>query len=209
MMDEQIHSDLRVVFVADGYDARFVRSAFRNIERVTVLNVPPGEPLGVLLNRGVAASETDIVAKIDDDDHYGPNYINRAVAALVLNEHEHVALTGKALAFCHMERSGAFGMPSGGAQSNALVDFVFGGTLLWSREKTSNREFLPLPFGEDQAFCRQLRENGLGIWSSDPYDYVYVRRGDGGGHAWSIADETFENKLSARSEGFDLAVAYS
>jgi glycosyltransferase involved in cell wall biosynthesis len=209
MMDEQVYSDLRVVFVADGYDADFVRSAFRNIERVTVLNVPPGEPLGVLLNRGVAASETDIVAKIDDDDYYGPNYIKRAVAALMFNEHEHVGLTGKALAFCHVERSGAFGMPSGGAQSNALVDFVFGGTLLWSREKTSNREFLPLPFGEDQTFCRQLREDGLGIWSSDPYDYVYVRRGEEGGHASSIADHAFESKLSLRLDGFDLAVAYS
>lgn len=209
MMDEQVYPDLRVVFVADGYDADFVRSAFRNIERVTVLNAPQGEPLGALLNRGVAASETDIVAKIDDDDHYGPNYIKRAVAALTFNEHEHVALTGKALAFCHVERSGSFGMPCGGARSNALVEFVFGGTLLWSREKASHKEFLPLPFGEDQAFCRQLRENGLGIWSADPYDYVYVRRGTQGGHAWSIADEAFERKLRVRPLGFDLSVAYS
>ncbi|MGA0545073.1 glycosyltransferase [Brevundimonas sp. VNH65] len=209
MMDEQRHPDLSVVFVADGYDGEIVRAQFRQIAKVTILRGPADAPLGALLNLGVDASDTDLVAKIDDDDHYGPNYIRRAVAALMHNEHDHVALTGKALAYCHVESGDAFGLPQGGARPNALVERVFGGTLLWSRDKASHQRFEARPHGEDQAFCQALLDGGKGVWSADPYDYVYVRRGPGGHHAWSVDDETFAANLGGAPPGLDLDAAFS
>lgn len=48
---------------------------------VTYVHLPPTS-LGAKLNHGIAAAAGDVLAKWDDDDWYGPTYLETALAAL-------------------------------------------------------------------------------------------------------------------------------
>ncbi|MEA3510782.1 MAG: hypothetical protein U9R51_05035, partial [Actinomycetota bacterium] len=50
--------------------------------RTQVVQIPESETLGDALNRCIDRTNADIIAKIDDDDAYGPSYIEDAVHAL-------------------------------------------------------------------------------------------------------------------------------
>ena len=44
--------------------------------------LPASLPLGTCLNMATAAARGDVIAKIDDDDLYGPRYLDEAVGRL-------------------------------------------------------------------------------------------------------------------------------
>lgn len=210
MMNRQTHPHVRVIYVAHGHDGEGVAGLFDGVEAVSVLSLTDeGSTLGDALNLGLAHCQTDLVAKIDDDDVYGPDYLRRALAALAYSGHDDVGLVGKASAYCYLQGSNVTGLKHGPGHRNTLWPHVFGGTIVWSRTATGHQDFESLSVGEDAAFYRALLAKGVALYSGEPSDYVYVRYATAGVHSWIISDIDFSRKMTVQAQGLDLAVAFS
>ncbi|MGO2112730.1 MAG: glycosyltransferase family protein, partial [Pseudoclavibacter sp.] len=78
--------EVQLVLLAHGVeidpDAVVARARELGIADAAVLTGDEGDSLGACLNRLVEAADGDVIAKFDDDDLYGPNYLADALNAL-------------------------------------------------------------------------------------------------------------------------------
>ncbi len=81
----QVDVDLQVVLLAHGWDLPTdvaERAAAHGVTDLVTLTAPAELTLGECLNRLVTAADGDVVAKVDDDDLYGPHYLSDQLYAL-------------------------------------------------------------------------------------------------------------------------------
>lgn len=207
MMNAQTHPSVRLIFVAhgDGFDLEKVKAAFDRRLEATVLHLPGQDSvLADGLNLAIDRSTTPLLAKIDDDDHYGPDYL--ADAALAFNYSE-AGLVGKGSYFCFVERTNqmALRFPS---KHYRYTKLVHGGTLVWDRRRTGEQRFERVRQGTDTAFLKALQERAVPILSTDPFNFVHVRYADSAQHTWHIDDDEFLRKARILQDGLNLDLAY-
>jgi spore maturation protein CgeB len=135
------------------------------------LTAPSDVSLGACLNRLVAAAEGDVVAKMDDDDLYGPNYLRDQLDALSWSGAD---VVGKQAHHMYLEAHDltVVRFPE---REHQFTDFVMGPTLMTSREVASAHPFEDLQRGEDTAFLRTLVAGGSMVYSCDRFGFVQVR----------------------------------
>lgn len=213
MLKAQTHPNLHVIYVAHGpgHDIEAVRRVFEGgLQSVTVLELPDAEaPLGAALNLALDHCQTDLVAKIDDDDFYGPNYIRSAVAALRYNGFESVGVVGKERAYCYVEEMDVLALRYSASHENSLRTRVFGGTIFWSRKALQDQRYIPANTGEDSAFFREAAEKGLKIFSAEASDYIHLRYAAKGAHTWNVEARDFLKPASVQAQGLRIDLAYS
>lgn len=193
--------------------ANFSRQNYPNKELVVVLNNNSMQPadwyartagysnihimqqdehrsLGECLNNGIEHCTYDYVAKFDDDDYYGPNYLRRQMQAMLSANAD---IVGKATWYLYFERSSTLALFSRHPE-NAFVNYVTGATLLIKKEIFGNIRFSAMNVGEDVDFVAECKEHGLRIYSTDRADFVGIRRALTSSHTWQEADEHILNQ---------------
>lgn len=211
MMKAQTHRNLHLIYVAHGpsHDLEDLRKFFSGLRSVQILALPEAEQtLGAALNLALDHCTTDLCAKIDDDDFYGPNYIRTSLAALRYSGFDGVGIVGRERAYVYAEDMNAFGLRYPENRENALRSRVFGGTIFWSRKALGDQRFIDANTGEDSDFFQQAAKKGVKIFSAEPFDYVYVRYSSPGAHTWTIRSEDFMRNASILAEGIRLDLAY-
>ncbi|SDU25614.1 Glycosyl transferase family 2 [Pseudomonas pohangensis] len=210
-LQQQTHPDLRVIYVIHGFhiDTETVRRELAGLKNLTVLQITDKETfLADGLNLALDHCQTDLCAKIDDDDHYGPDYIRNAELALKHSDLSNVALTGKAMHFCYVESANAFGVRFEQKQNRGFTR-VHGGTLFWRRSLVDDQRFERVRQGTDSRFTKGVLEKGRQIYSADPYDFVHVRYANTANHTWQIEDAEFMRPVTRLADGLRLDLAYS
>src|SRR5690606_3205171 len=96
---------------------------------VRVLRLPDEMSLGECLNRAADSTGASVIAKVDDDDIYGPHYLDEAVDVLSLSNAD---LVGKATFAVLLERSDDLVLQSVGKE-NAEVSYVPGASFVMPR----------------------------------------------------------------------------
>lgn len=211
-LNAQVHPNLHVVFIAhgEGHDPDQIKADLSDIASATVLEFPdPDAPLGDALNLGIDAATSDVLAKIDDDDFYGPNYIRSSLAGLVHSSHEGVGIVGRGRAYCYIEDRDALYIRFGESVSNRLRPRVFGGTIVWSRKALGDQRFQSIPRAVDTAFFKDAMEKDVKIMSLEPYDYIHVRYAQTANHTWKIDSEEFLKPATFVADGLRLDLAWS
>lgn len=207
MLNAQTYPHIKVVFVAhgDGFVEDEIYAAFDKRFAVKVLHLEEnGTVLADGLNRAKQVADTDLLAKIDDDDYYGPNYLLDSVQAF---EYTRAGLVGKLSHFCFVESVNQMALrwPS---KHYRYVQRVHGGTLVWDRTRTGDVDFEQVRQGTDSKFLNSLRDRGVSLFSSDPFNYVHVRYANTDQHTWKIEDAEFlRNAKVIGEEGLDLGQA--
>jgi hypothetical protein len=178
------YANRELVVVAHGFPVVpqevAARAAELGIDRVRVLTAPVSDRLGDVLNRGIAAAEGDFVAKMDDDDYYGPEYLSDQVAAFGYTRAE---IVGKLARFWHFAGSGAT-ILQWKDQEHRYVSRLAGGTLLMTRDLARAYPFGSKGAGEDSDLLRRLHGDGVAIYGTDRFNYCLMRRADPGFHTW-------------------------
>lgn len=175
-----------VVVVCHGFGAdahgidRLVAAA--GLPDVRVLEAGDEMSLGECLNLAVRASTGDVLAKMDDDDYYGPHYLGDQLHALhysgaeIVGKQAHYLYAASqdvtVLRFEHME--------------HRYTDFVMGPTLVGRREVFERIPFQARTTGEDTAFLAAVVDAGHRIYSGDRFNFRQYRGAQG--HTWSVAD---------------------
>jgi len=136
---------------------------------------------------------------MDDDDWYGPNFLTEAAGYAktydVIGKARHFVSVDGNLWLCSRE------------QRNRSQSWLTGGTIACWAERAP--EYPRVSWGEDAEFCTRAERQGMRIFGTDVYHYLY-RRESSSDHAWRISKEDLRLHESAKraldlgAEDFDL-----
>jgi hypothetical protein len=168
-------------FVVEEAALADLKNSFE-IDNVVLLSADRGVSLGECLNRCVGAADGDVLTKMDDDDHYGSNYLSDQLFAL---DYSGADIVGKQAHYMHLQESKA-NILRFAHREHRFTDFVMGPTILGRRETMQANPFPSLGLGEDTGFLRSAVAAGMTIYSADRFNYVQIRTGSG--HTWQVKD---------------------
>lgn len=151
-------------------------------DNVKVLSAERDVTLGECLNRCVDASDGTLVAKMDDDDHYGSHYLSDQAFAL---DYSNAQIVGKQAHYMHLLDSNATVLRFG-EREHRYTGFVMGPTIVTSREVAMANPFPAIGLGEDSGFLKAAVTKDMQIYSADRFNFYQVRSGSG--HTWQVED---------------------
>ena len=154
---------------------------------VRVVRVPAEATLGAALNAAVSVSGGELLAKMDDDDCYGPEHIWDLVLA---RAYSGAGLVGKGVEFVYLAGADrTLHCRSGGGEAYRSSSLA-GGTLLVGRGDLARvGGWRDAPRGVDLALVNAALRAGLGVYRTHGAGYVLVRHGLG--HTWQECDGRF------------------
>jgi len=153
---------------------------------VNVIEFDSSVPLGRCLNEAAASTGAAVLAKIDDDDYYGPGYLEDAVQAL---RYSGSRIVGKATQFTYREDEDVTVLRRGGSEETAIEGSVTGASLVFARSLWERVRFPHRPRRVDALFLRGARQIGDGVYANSRWDFVYRRRSSG--HTWEVTPDAF------------------
>lgn len=150
---------------------------------VTVVELHAQDSLGRCLNEAIGASAGAVFAKMDDDDHYGPDFLTDSLHALNYSRAECV---GKERHFVYFKEEGTVWLTRG--RQEDYTTFVIGPTIVAHRHIFPTCMFADRGIGEDTAFLNQISNHGGLIYAHNPYNYAKLWTSEAGFHTWDVAD---------------------
>ncbi|RBP62931.1 spore maturation protein CgeB [Brevibacterium sanguinis] len=195
----QVHPDRELVLVAHGFDVPAdleARAKDAGVENLTVVTVDAEQPLGECLNRGIAIASGEVIAKMDDDDIYGDQYLSDQLAAM---RYSNADLVGKQAHYLHLQAHDVVicRFPE---REHRYTDLVMGPTLMARKETLEEFPFAARTLGEDTELQQRLVTSGARIYSADRFNFVQVRAGHS--HTWSVDDHLLLANGDVHSFGF-------
>lgn len=140
--------------------------------------------LGECYNTLVQAATGDAIAKIDDDDLYGPHYLFDQLKAM---EYTGAEVVGKAAHYVHLG-AGDMTCLRFPKQELSFQHFIAGPTIMAKAQTMRDIPFAARTKGEDSQFLRDVLDAGGRIFSTDRYGYIQ-QRSNTEDHTWGILDE--------------------
>jgi len=190
----QSHPVKQLIIVLNGEDV--VEERWREYaenypgEEIEILNMGVGVTLGPCLNAGYERAKYEYLAKMDDDDYYGPNYLSDM---LMCFDFCGADIVGKKSFYVYFESYDQLALKWQGNEYKK-VDAVSGATLVFKRKVFEKVRFGGLKRGSDTAFLKACVENGFEIYSGDRYNFILHRSAQTQSHTWTISDEEHRKK---------------
>lgn len=174
----------------------------KNYPNVFVYQLHEKATLGDCLNYGVFRASGEIIAKFDDDDYYGPNYLSNAMAAF---QNKDVMVAGKGSYYIYFKNKKALVFVSN--TENSFADTVAGASLIFRKQVFYYVRFEKVNRAEDYFFIDECKKAGINIYSLDRHDFAVIRHNTEN-HTWKISDEDLMEwgELVAYTENFQALV---
>lgn len=182
--DAQNYGNKTLVIVTNGGD--FDSTALDQLASrpdVHVLTTPATQSLGSALNAGVRATRGQVIAKFDDDDAYGAEYLASAVNVM---RETGAAVIGKKTYFVYLEGVDRTVKIYPGNEGKR-VGRVAGGTIVAHRDAIDSVPFPDKNLGEDVGFVRAVERRGFGVFSAAAAGFLQWRGVSG--NTWHIEPE--------------------
>jgi glycosyltransferase involved in cell wall biosynthesis len=161
---QQRYLNSELIVVDDGEDR--VESYCRGLDRVRYIRLCQATNTGAKLNIGAEAARGTLLQKLDDDDYYGPEFLNMTVGNLARPDRAGclvawdcflILLAGEK----HFRFSGH--------------GWRAGGTLCFTRELWARTPFRDVPKSSDRFFFEDARPRLIRVCA--PEQYILVRHG--------------------------------
>lgn len=174
------------VLVPNGraWDRESTGGAVRSIARGSVIWDAEDASLGEALNAGTDALDTRFVAKIDDDDHYGPQYLADALRA---HRYAGAGIVGKHTYYAAVDALDDLLLRFPG-HDHVYSSTLAGGTLVIDRERVGDLRFEDMSLGEDRAFIHACHRLGISTYSADRFSFVQHRGAD---NTWRLGVDQY------------------
>ncbi|PRQ10485.1 glycosyltransferase [Corynebacterium sp. 13CS0277] len=169
------------------------------LDSVQVLSAPASKTLGECLNMGIEAATGDVIAKFDDDDHYGDYYLHDQLAALYFSGAD---IVGKRSSYAYITGSDQLVLRNPGFE-HRWTSFLAGPTLTGWKEIFTETPFQSRTNGEDTAFLDDLIAKGKRVYSADPYNFIQIR--GTGQHTWAAEDHEILANATVETNGMNAA----
>jgi hypothetical protein len=177
----QHRDDLELLVAVHGDAAVPERLA---VAPAAIVRVAAARPLGELLNTLLDRTAAPLVAKIDDDDRYGPHHLVDLEVAMSYSGAE---LVGKRRHGVHDVAASTVSMPDGPAEER-WEDHLPGATMLVRGEVLRAVRWRHVPSGVDTELVRAVHLAGGAAYSTHRFGFVRTRHGD---HTFSPGERSF------------------
>ena len=195
----QRHPEVELVAVLHGEGFDDLAPLERFPGPVRVVRAPAERTLGECLNLGLEEATGALVAKMDDDDHYGRDHLGDLVRA---HGYSGAALVGKRIEHVHLADRGLT-VTREQANVERFGIHVSGPTLLAARTLLQRYRFLEEPSRVDSTLIERLRADDQQVYGTHALDVVLERRGEG--HTWDADVEQMLATATQVTDGLDLA----
>ncbi|PRX97158.1 glycosyltransferase [Allonocardiopsis opalescens] len=191
--------ELELVLTLHGFTADIpeVAAALRGFERpLTVIEEDSTTIFGMALNGAVRRAAGPLIAKMDDDDWYGPEHLADMAMA---RDYSGADVVGCGQDFVYLEEHDLTVWRRRGNEK--LSRHIAGGTMMLDRSVLETiGGFRPIPRSIDTQLLLGVLDTGGRIYRSHGLGYVLRRRGDG--HTWSEDNAFFLEGDTWRWQGF-------
>ena len=137
-------------------------------------------------NTAAEATSAGVLAKIDDDDYYGPGFLTDAVDALRYSRAE---IVGKSAHFTYVQGSDVTVLRRSDDEERFVNGAVAGGSMVFRRRIWEDVRFPVKPRRVDALFLRGARAIGARVFANTRWDFVYTRRA--ADQTWRADDDVF------------------
>ncbi|WP_157530039.1 glycosyltransferase [Microtetraspora niveoalba] len=188
-MERQRGVRAEVILGLHGFSAREagVQGAIADSSlRITVVEAAAGVPFGELLNRMAAVASGSFLARVDDDDWYGPDHL---ADLLLAQRYSGAELVGAAAEFVYLEPINTTVRRRLGTER--FTSLVAGATMLVTREMFETvGGFRPIGTTVDGQLLESVEAAGGRIYRTHGLNYV-LRRRHSRAHTWRHPVQAF------------------
>ena len=170
-----------------------------------VTRAPGAWRLGECLNAALDHAGGELVAKMDDDDHYGPFHLADLQLAW---RHSGADVVGKRIEYVHVVERGLT-IRRHPSRPERDRPHVGGPTLFASRDTLRRFRFLHVPNRVDSTLYERVRAAGGRIYGTHSRDVVLARHGSGHQHAWDVEEDALLDEAVLQRPGLDIDLASS
>lgn len=188
------NKELIIIINNNSIDITTYKTKISNLNNIRIFKLDESYTLGDCLNFGVSISNYDYIAKMDDDDYYGANFLLDEINAFNYTD---AKIVGKATHFMYFENDNSIYLDTPN-YTNKYVNAIAGGTLLIKKEVFQTHKFKSISLAEDSTFLYECYNDGIKIYSLNPFNYLYMRHKDINEHTWKV------DEISLRNNGIYL-----
>ncbi|KZL93674.1 glycosyltransferase family protein [Clostridium magnum] len=157
---------------------------------VKIFRLDEEKSLGECLNYAISKSSFDYVARFDDDNYYASEFIGDMMNAFKYTDAD---IVGKHTYYAYLEKSKTLVIRFPDLE-NQYVKFLCGSTTIIRKAVLDQVEFTGKSEGCDTDFLKRCIQKNIKLYSTDRFNYVYIRHSSSNDHTWKIKDEEFLNK---------------
>lgn len=168
------HRRLLLVTNSDQFRPDQVQGTLADVPGAEHIHVDEHRSLGHCLNLAVEACATRFMAKIDDDDWYGPDYLGDLILS---HRFADAAVVGKHTYHAYVEDIDQTVLRFPGHEFS-YTSHLAGGTLVIDLSRLAGARFPDQTVGEDSGFLAACQRRGLDVYSADRFNYLQLRGGD-------------------------------
>ncbi|MEN3122766.1 glycosyltransferase [Janibacter sp. LM] len=190
-LGRQDHPAVELVLVLHGLDTDDAdlrrRATEAGVTDLQIVHADASLTLGACMNLGVDAAGGRYIAKMDDDNIYGPRYLSDLLGAFA---HTDAGIVGKWAHYVWLRSTGAVVLRYPDSE-HRYERRIQGGSMLFAGDVVREVRFSDIPRAVDSDILDRSMAQGVRVWSGDRYNYVSVRGDDRLSHTWTVTDSTF------------------
>ena len=191
-----VYKELILVLEASDESYADIENKLSNRNDVTVNRAYSHEILGALFNRGVEISKGLYIAKWDDDDLYGQNYLSDSLLAF---NYSSASIVGKLESYMYHQGTDKLYLRFSNKR-HRYQQLILGPTIIAKREVFDKVKFQERSSGEDTNFLKDSMDAGFTILATDPYNFIYWRSSNVKDHTWQPeTDQLLKNTIEISS----------
>lgn len=179
------NKELIIVLNRESMSLRRYLQAAKPYRNVRVMRLPGACTLGDCLNAAAARARYPFVAKFDDDDYYGPDYLAEAMYTF---EKTNADIVGKTSFFFYFPHRRLLLLRERPVRPYEATSRIAGATIMFRKQVLHTVRFGKRRQGSDVQFIRDCLRGGLSVISSSPYNFAAFRRSDRRSHTWKVTE---------------------
>lgn len=176
-----------------------------NYNNIHIYKLDENITLGSCLNFATKKCKHEIIAKFDDDDYYGPLYLNEVLKTFNTKDCQ---IVGKTKTFIYLEKYNRLMLRKIGSE-NTLVGSVLGSTLSFNKSIFDKVSFKDINIQEDKDFCNNCLKNKYKIYSTSIYNHIVFKHSDINMHTFKCNMELLTKLCTSIEENLSFEDAFS
>lgn len=179
--------ELIIILNSNKLDLNCWKNKTKTLDDVKIFQRDESVTMGKCLNYAIEKSKYNIIAKFDDDDYYGKEYLTQAIDSLNRTAAD---VVGKSTSYVFFENKKILAIRNFGRE-NRYVPRIEGPTLVFRKKIFDKVKFKNKNLGEDVQFCKDCCRNHIRIFSTDKSNFIYIRHSRKSNHTWAIDDDYY------------------
>lgn len=204
-MNSQEHVLLEINLVLDGINLNETKINYIKTNspfKINFIESSSSESLGQKLNNAVSNAENHYIAKIDDDDFYGSNYMIDQWLSL---KYSNADMVGKSDTMYYFEDDDSTYLKNNG-EFYEFTDSVHGSTIFSYKNVLEEIPFANISKAVEINLLRRFVNRNFKIYSNHPFGMCVLRKSDKSQHVLQVDDILFKNALNEL--GFGIPKKY-